>query len=67
VRAAHQFAMANEHITGDMVEVTEFPHIAIKYNVRGVPNTIINEDTSLLGGQPPIEFAKAVLEAVGKG
>ena len=58
--------MASEHIIGDMVEVSEFPHIAVKYSVRGVPNTILNEETSVLGGQPEMEFAKAVLKAVGK-
>lgn len=58
--------MASKHITGDMVEVSEFPHIAVKYNVRGVPNTILNEDHSLVGGQSELEFAKKVLEAIGK-
>ena len=66
VRTAHRFAMASEHITGDMVEVSEFPHIAVKYNVQGVPNTIINEKHSVMGAQPEIEFASAVLNAIGK-
>jgi len=66
VRAAHQFAMASDFIQGDMVEVGEFPHVANKYGVQGVPNTIINEDYSLVGGQPNSEFLRVVLEAVGK-
>ena len=66
VRAAHKFAMASDYITGDMVEVTEFPYIATKYNVQGVPNTIINEEHSLVGGQPEAQFLQAVLHAIGK-
>ena len=49
-----------------MVEISEFPHLAVKYNVHGVPNTIINEEHSVTGGQPEAEFAKAVLKAIGK-
>ncbi|MDJ0763619.1 MAG: thioredoxin family protein [Myxococcota bacterium] len=66
VRTAHRFAMASEHIRGDMVEISEFPHLAVKYNVQGVPNTIINEKHSIVGGQPEMAFAKAVIKAVGK-
>lgn len=66
VRTAHKFAMASDFITGDMVEVGEFPHIANKYHVQGVPNTIINEEHSLVGGQPEKEFLKVVLQAIGK-
>ena len=66
VRTAHRFAMASEFITGDMVEVTEFPHLANKYRVSGVPNTIVNEAHSIMGAQPELMAAKAVLAAIGK-
>jgi hypothetical protein len=32
-----------------MVEATEFPHLAIKYKVMGVPKTIINEELHIDG------------------
>lgn len=66
VRTAHRFAMANDYITGDMVEVSEFPHLAVKYNVQGVPKIIINEEHSIVGTMPEIELAQAVLKAIGK-
>lgn len=66
VRTAHKFAMASDFITGDMVEITEFPHLAVKYGVQGVPNTIINDVESVVGGLPEKDFAKAVLEAIGR-
>lgn len=66
VRTAHKFAMASDHITGDMVEITEYPQLAVKYGVQGVPNTIINDTESLVGAQPEKAFARAVLKAIGK-
>jgi glutaredoxin-like protein len=65
VRTAHKFAMASEHITGDMVEISEFPHLAVKYSVQGVPNTIVNDKESVLGAQPEGEFVKAILKSIG--
>ncbi len=58
--------MASEHIVGDMVEVTEFPHLAVKYGVQGVPHTVINEKITVIGAVPEAEFARKVLEAIGK-
>ena len=39
-------------VTADMVEATEFPHLAIKYQVMGVPKTIINEELHIEGAMP---------------
>ncbi len=66
VRAAHRFAMASDFIQGDMVEITEFPQLAVRYSVQGVPNTIINDAASLVGAQSDVEVAKAVLRVIGK-
>jgi len=48
-----------------MVESIEFPHLANKYAVQGVPRTVINEDTYLDGAAPEPLFVAKVLEAVG--
>ena len=66
VRTAHRFAMASDFITGDMVEITEFPQLSVKYGVQGVPNTIINDVESVVGGLPEKDFAKAVLKSIRK-
>ena len=65
MRTAHRFAMANEHIRGDMVEVSEFPHLAVKYGVQGVPKTIINETHDFVGVQPELNVVHAILESLG--
>ncbi len=49
---AHKLAFASEHITADMVEVSEFPHLAAKYHVYGVPRTVINELIQIEGAVP---------------
>ncbi len=58
--------MANDDITADMVESSEFPFLAVRYNVHGVPHTVINEEHSIVGAQPEMEFVRAVLKAIGK-
>ncbi len=44
VRMGHSLAIASDKITADMVESIEFPHLANKYNVAGVPRVVINEN-----------------------
>jgi len=63
VSLAHQFAMENPNIKADMVEVSEFPQLAVKYNVMGVPKTVINETIELLGAQPEQEFLRQIKAA----
>jgi predicted DsbA family dithiol-disulfide isomerase len=67
VRLAHQFAIENDLITADMVEATEFPHLAQRYSVRAVPRTIINEAGVIEGSMPPEQFAESVRTAAEKG
>ena len=53
-------------ITADLVEVTEFPHLAQRYQVRAVPRTVVNETGSIEGALPESEFVKAVVSAARK-
>ena len=45
-------AVESEKIKADMVEATEFPELAINYQVRGVPRTVINQ-THFVDGMVP--------------
>jgi glutaredoxin-like protein len=63
VRIGHQFAIESSLIVADMVEATEFPHLIQKYNVIGVPRTIINESISVEGAAPEEAFLEQVLKA----
>ena len=64
VHTAHQFAFVNENINSDMVEGAEFPQLVQKYDVSGVPKTIINEVHSFEGALPPPAAFMKILEAV---
>jgi predicted DsbA family dithiol-disulfide isomerase len=52
VLLAHKLALASDRITADMVEATEFPHLATRYHVHGVPLTVINEVIHIEGAAP---------------
>lgn len=65
VIAAHKFAYLNPNIKADMVEATEFPHLARKYNVMGVPRTIINENDFIEGAVPEEMLLEKIFENLG--
>jgi hypothetical protein len=50
-----------------MVEAIEFPHLANKFSVYGVPRTVINEKIHQEGAVPEPMMVEKLLEAVGQG
>jgi len=64
VRLAHMMAMESDKVVGDMVEATEFPHLSQKYQVMGVPRTVINESTFVEGAVPEMMLVDKVKEAL---
>jgi glutaredoxin-like protein len=52
VMIAHQMAYYSDYVMADNVEISEFPLVANKYKVEGVPRTVINEKTFLDGAVP---------------
>lgn len=63
---AHHLAIASDFVEADMVEATEFPHLAQKYHVMGVPRSIINETVHQEGAAPEPMFLERLKEAVAK-
>lgn len=67
VLLAHQMAMENpQMIIAEGVEATEFPELANRFNVRGVPQTVINSGAGSVVGAVPeqnllAEIQKALL------
>ena len=59
--------MANDNIVSDMIEIAEFPDIAEKYNIHGVPRIVINDTQVIVGEMPEADFAQEILKAVDKG
>ena len=64
VLSAFKFAMLNENVTADMVEATEFQELSMKYQVQGVPKTVINDSWDVVGGVPPQTLMSKVREAL---
>lgn len=62
---AHKLAFVSDQVRGDMVEAMEFPHLAQKYGVMGVPRSVINEEHAVEGALPEAAFVKQVIAAVG--
>ena len=60
---AYKFAMENDLIKADVIEASEFPHLALKYGVMGVPKTVINDKTEFVGALPEDLFLEHVLLA----
>jgi len=61
---AHKLAIASPLVTADMVEATEFPHLANKYHVHGVPRTVINETIHVEGAVPEAALVAQLMGGV---
>jgi glutaredoxin-like protein len=60
---AHKFAIESELVKADVIDASEFPHIGLKYNVMGVPKTVINEKIEFIGVLPEDLFLEHILLA----
>ncbi len=63
-RLAHKLAIENEHITADVVEVSEFIDMAQRYRVQGVPKTVVNDRIEMVGAVPETRFMQQVFQAL---
>lgn len=59
---AHKFAVENELITADVIDANEFPQLAVKYGVMGVPKIVVNEKIEFVGAVPEDLFLQHVLQ-----
>ena len=66
VTLAHRMALESPFIRSEMIEAIEFPQLAQKYRVMGVPKTVVNEELSLEGAVPEKTLLDLVLAASDK-
>jgi len=59
-------AFESGKVRGDMIEAIEFPHLSNKYQVQGVPRTVINE-IGFLEGAAPEQMLMAKIQEVLAG
>ncbi len=67
VLTAFRFAMESKNVRASMVEATEFPYLANKYQVSGVPHTVIGDSPQAKIGAYPEGAAADMLVAVAHG
>lgn len=61
---AHQLAMASDLITASMVEANEFPHLSNKYQVYGVPRTVIEDVIHVEGAVPEAMLVEELMKVL---
>jgi glutaredoxin-like protein len=61
---AHKLAHASPLVTADMVEVMEFPELGDRYDVMGVPRTVISDVTYFEGAMPESALPRQLQAAV---
>jgi glutaredoxin-like protein len=66
VLTAFRFALESPNVRASMVEATEFPHLAARYDVSGVPHTVIGDKPQpMIGAYPEaaaVDFVMAALQ-----
>jgi hypothetical protein len=56
-------AMASDLVRAEVIDAEEFPELANRYRVSGVPKTMINYQTEFLGAAPEPFVLDKVLSA----
>lgn len=60
---AHKFAIESDLITAEVIDSSEFPHLAMKYGVMGVPKVVLNEKIEFVGAFQEDLFLEHVILA----
>jgi glutaredoxin-like protein len=64
VLLAHKLALASDLITADMVEAQEFPRLAARYQVFGVPRTVIADVIHVEGAVPEAVLISKLMDVL---
>jgi glutaredoxin-like protein len=67
VLMAFRFAMESNKVHASMVEASEFPHLTNRYQVSGVPHTVIGDSPQAMIGAYPEDAAVEMVVAAAQG
>lgn len=59
-------AIESELIIADAVDASEYPDLAERYQIYGVPLTVANDRVRLEGGMPEAMFVQKILQGVSR-
>jgi len=54
-------AVESGHVTAFIIEASEYPDLVRKYQVSGVPKTVVNETVDILGARPEEDFVRTAV------
>ncbi len=60
ISLANQAAIESPLVSSAAIDATEFPDLVQRYNVNGVPKTIVNDTTEIMGAMPEEEFITTI-------
>jgi glutaredoxin-like protein len=60
ISLANQAAVESPLVSATAIDATEFPDLVRRYNVNGVPKTIINDSVEIVGAAPEEELIAAM-------
>lgn len=58
---AHRMARQSPLIRASSIDAAEFMELSMKYRVTGVPKTVVNGTTEILGALPEAQFVRGAL------
>lgn len=61
---AYEMAVASDKVVADVVESMEFPELANRFSVMGVPLTVVNATERVEGAAPPHMIVNAIRTAL---
>ena len=61
---AYRLAATSSHVTAVAVDAMEFSDLARRYQVTGVPKTVVNDVIEIIGNKSEDEFVAEVLRVV---
>ncbi|GAB6877546.1 protein disulfide oxidoreductase [Thermaerobacter litoralis] len=64
VRLAHKMALASDRVRADAIEAMEFPDLANRFAVFGVPKTVVNGSAAVEGAAPEPHLLALIKEAL---
>ena len=60
ISLANRAAIESPFVSTIAIDATEFPDLVRRYNVNGVPKTVINDAAEIMGAAPEDEFVTAI-------
>jgi len=66
IRLAHQMALESPHVTGDAVDIADFPDLVDTYDILAAPTVVVNGLHQFYGATDEDQFIQKVMQVVMK-